>query len=126
MSEVCRVAGQQFHHNKLSPAEQSIASSSKSFFEHSFNSSDFSQFEEMSSSTLNYYDKFVSEVKEEFKGMKPPRFHQPVSKDVLMTYRKHAESLSLSVNTDIESTASPSMMMLDSAGSSLVLSSRHS
>ena len=109
ISEVLQVAGLHSQCNKISPVGNS-STTPKSFFEFGL-LHDFNQLEEMSSSALNYYDKFVTEVKEEFKGVNPPRFDQTIG-----SYHQHTKNLSLSINTGLESIDSPTML-LDSQGS---------
>ena len=74
-------------------------------------------FEEMSSSSIRYYDKIVNEVKEEFKGIAPPRSQTTLSANDIAKYRQDAEPTMLQVNTDIETIGSNSTIMIDSKGS---------
>ncbi len=82
-----------------------------------------SPFEELSSSSLSYYDQMFNEVKEEFKGMAPPRLQNLLSTNNsrnIAKFRQHAESLSLQINTDVDASSSSSVRMLDSEGSMMI------
>lgn len=127
MSKVKQIAGITMHPSMYSTGNFSENPYTKIYFQDTsaFTSSTsaLSPLEELSSSSLSYYDQMFNEVKEEFKGMAPPRLQNvlPANSRNVAKFRQHAESLSLQVNTDVDaSSSSSSVRMIDSEGSMMI------
>ena len=123
MFEICHVAKIPSH---LTPFSVDDATTAKTFDEsnnQAFSTAPTSSspYEDISSTSLKYYDQIFNEVKEEFKGIVPPRFPNMLNNVTIHQYRQHAEALSLQINTDLDIiSTSNSLSLLDSDGSVMI------